>query len=184
MRFNVARLLKGPIGASRQYDLGSDVRHLDSELEPLRPVVGSVTLLRTSQGILAKGNLKTRLKQGCRRCLEPCEVDVEIRLEEEFRSVSNFGGAAIDEALDEELDEALLIDDKHTLDLSEVVRQELLLAATGEAVCHPDCAGLCSTCGGNLNLGECACEEDTVDPRWSALQSLLPHQSESTERRE
>ena len=40
-------------------------------------------------------------------------------------------------------------------------------------VCRPDCRGLCSRCGGDLNLGECTCAEPQIDPRWDGLETLL-----------
>ena len=184
MRVNVAQLLKGPTGACREYDLYSEIHHLDAELEPLGPLEGSVSLLRTNQGILVTGELSVRLRQECRRCLEPCEVDAKIRVEEEYHPASRIGGVPFDTSPAEERDEALLIDDFHVLDLSEVVRQGLLLATSGQAVCRTDCAGLCSRCGGNLNMGECRCDEAHIDPRWAALQTLLPDQTDTRERRD
>ncbi len=70
------------------------------------------------------------------------------------------------------------------LDLREVIRQGLWLAAPMEALCSPGCLGLCPRCGGNRNLGECRCEEAAVDPRWAALQALLATESDSQERSE
>ena len=94
----------------------------------------------------------------------------------------HIGEAPLDEVPDEDDDEALLIDEHHILDLSEVIRQGLWLAAPEEALCRPDCAGLCPRCGGNRNLGECNCDEASVDPRWAALQALLSDESDSQER--
>ncbi len=35
-----------------------------------------------------------------------------------------------------------------------------------------DCAGLCPTCGKNLNEGKCRCPKNKIDPRWSKLAEL------------
>jgi uncharacterized protein len=182
MRYNVAQLLKGPTGAHRQYDLGEYVGDLDPDLEILSPLSGSIKLMRTSQGILVTGKLRTRIRTACRRCLESADIDVELDLEEEFYPVVRIGDVPMDDVLDEDYDEALVIDELHTLDLSEVIRQGLWLAAPVEALCRPECAGLCPTCGGNRNLGECSCQEMDIDPRWAALQALLLEESDSQER--
>ena len=175
VRFNVAQLLKGPIGARRQYDLYSEIQGLDSNIEPLSPIEGRVTLLRTNQGILVTGELRTVVRTVCRRCLEPCDITVQVPLEEEFYSISQPAGvAAGDLPAPEERDEALLIDERHTLDLTEVLRQQLLLAATGQDLCREDCIGLCPQCGGHLDSGECTCVGAAIDPRWASLQALLP----------
>jgi uncharacterized protein len=179
MRYNVAQLIRGPTGAFRQYDLQADIRNLDPELEPVRPLVGSVTLMRTTQGILVTGKLRTQLRTECRRCLEPCEVDVELELEEEFYPIVRIGDAPVDDVPATDRDEALRIDDHHILDLSEVIRQAIWLAAPMEALCRPDCAGICPNCGGNRNLGECQCDEVPIDPRWIALQELLSNEPDS-----
>ncbi len=42
------------------------------------------------------------------------------------------------------------------VDITEDVRQEILLAYPMIPVCRPDCKGLCSRCGQNLNLGPCS----------------------------
>jgi uncharacterized protein len=182
MRYNVAQLIKGPTGAIRQYDLREEIGHLDPALEPLRQLKGSVTLMRTSQGILVTGRLRTRLRTACRRCLEPYDAEVEFTLEEEFLPVVRISSAPVDSVPMEERDEALMIDSDHMLDLSEVIRQELWLALPTQGLCRPDCAGLCPRCGGNRNLGECHCDETPVDPRWATLQALLSNEPDLQER--
>jgi uncharacterized protein len=184
MRYNVAQLLKGPTGAQRRYDMNEDIASLDPELEPIRPLVGLVTLMRTSQGILVMGRMRTMLQVLCRRCLEACSMEVELDLEEEFYPIVRIGEAPLDDVPDEDYDEALLIDEHHILDLTEVIRQGLWLAGPAEALCRPDCAGLCPRCGGNRNLGECQCDRATTDPRWAALQTLLSNEPDLKERSE
>jgi len=182
MRYNVAQLIKGPTGASRSYEFCEEIGNLDPGLEPTRPLEGRLTLLRTSQGILATGKLHTRLRVECQRCLELYETEVEIDLEEEFLPLVTIGDAPLDPLPELELDAALLIGGDHILDLREVIRQDLWLALPMEGICRPDCAGLCPQCGGNRNLGECHCETEAIDPRWSVLQALLPDEPDSHER--
>jgi uncharacterized protein len=183
MRYNVAQLLMGPTGGCRKYDLNEEIRNLDPELRPLRPLTGSVTLMRTTQGILATGTLATVIEGTCHRCLEPASVEVQFELEEEFHPTNPIAGAPVDKVPEEEQDTALLIDERHNLDLSEVVRQGLWLAMPMEMLCRPDCAGLCPRCGGNRSLGECQCEGAAVDPRWAILGTLLRDEADSDERR-
>lgn len=183
MHYNVAQLLKSQTGSQRRFDLNEDIGHLDPDLEPSRPLVGSVVLMRTSQGILVTGKLHTTLEAQCRRCLEPCEVEVELELEEEFYPVVRIDGSPVDDIPEEDRDEALLIDGHQILDLTEVIRQGLWLAMPEKILCRPDCAGLCPNCGGNRNLGECHCEA-LGDPRWASLQALLTEETDSKERSE
>lgn len=182
MRFNVAQLIKGPTGSARKYELNEEIRRLDPALDPQSPLQGRVTFMRTSQGILVTGTVRVTLRLECRRCLEPYDEKVRLRLEEEYLPVVRIDNAPVDVVPDEDQDLALLIDADHMLDLSEVVRQGLLLASATPGLCRTDCLGLCPQCGGNRNLGECECDATAIDPRWAALQSLFPDAADSQER--
>lgn len=58
------------------------------------------------------------------------------------------------------------------IDLSEDVRQTLVLAVPLKLLCRDDCRGLCPHCGTNLNQGHCSCSNDPGDSRWEALRSF------------
>ena len=122
------------------------------------------TLAGTGE-VVVRGRVRGGLELECRRCLEPVE--------------SQFGGALTlvfqgdqSEADDEDAGSYLLDPKGSELDLSEAVREEVLLAINPYAVCKPDCQGLCPMCGTNLNKGPCECTQDEVDPRWDALRNL------------
>lgn len=70
-------------------------------------------------------------------------------------------------------EEVVEISDIETFDLSELLRQELQLAAPMRVLCDEDCQGLCPQCGVNLNLTSCSCQTEQIDPRLSALKRLL-----------
>ena len=64
------------------------------------------------------------------------------------------------------------------LDLTEAIRQRVLLELPIATLCREDCAGLCSQCGHDLNLGPCDCKPE-VDTRFSVLEKLLQNGSDS-----
>jgi len=52
-----------------------------------------------------------------------------------------------------------------SVDVTEVVREELALAAQADLLlCREDCAGLCPKCGADLNAGPCACRAVPAEP--------------------
>lgn len=177
MQYNVAQLLRAPTGTARHYDVDEPAAELQAMLDGdgvqvQRPIRGTVSLMRTTDGILVTGTLETTVGLVCDRCLDPFEAPVMIELEESFQPTIDIkSGAALPRVAGEEL--ATLIDEHHILDLLEVVRQGTLLAAPMHPVCRPDCAGLCPQCGQNLNEGQCDCEVETADPRWMKLKMLL-----------
>jgi len=171
MRYNVSQLLKAHSGVSRHYEMEADIQGLDEEIKPRDLLRGEIQLMRTTQGILVTGHLRTVVELTCDRCLEPFTVPVEMDLEEEFRPTVDIGTGASLPVVEEEAGQGT-IDDHHTLDLAEVVRQGLLLAIPMHRLCRPDCAGLCPECGQNLNEGPCQCQRRVEDPRWAALKEL------------
>jgi uncharacterized protein len=144
----------------------------DEDMKATGPLQGTVTFMRTTDGILVTGKSRLMLELVCERCLNSFEVPVELELVETFRpTVDIRSGAPLPPVKGEELE--TLIDEQHVLDLAEVVRQMILLATPMYPVCRPDCAGLCPRCGQNLNEGQCDCTIEVTDPRWSKLQTLL-----------
>ncbi len=175
---NVAQLLKESVGATRSVQVIADLRRLTPELlegvddtdQTAFCLVGPVRLLRTGGDILVQGELHAEVVLPCARCLAPVRVPVVVELEEVFTpTLDIITGQTI---IPEEEDRALWIDEHHILDLTEVLRQDLLVALPMHPLCRPDCRGLCPTCGANLNDGPCSCRPEP-DPRWARLMALL-----------
>lgn len=171
MRFNVAQLLKEPVGSTRKYHLAEDIHDLDEEVRLTHPIEGAIRLIHTAEGVLVSGQLHTEVELTCSRCLESFSTAIDFTLEEEFRPIVDISTGAKLPKVDGE-DEATLIDGQHIVDLLEVMRQDVLLALPSSPLCRPDCAGLCPQCGQNLNEGFCTCEQPLGDPRWEALRTL------------
>ena len=179
MIYNVAQLLKEGIGSERRYGVDGGLDRIDEWNADERPVRGQVRLVRTLEGILATGKVALDLRMRCRRCLELFETEVTLSFEEEFRSsIDLLTGAMI--ALPEDQEPELVIGEQHQLDLREALRQYAVMAAESEALCSPDCRGLCPQCGQNLNLGQCDCDTNTLDPRLSVLAGLLDEEPEAS----
>jgi uncharacterized metal-binding protein YceD (DUF177 family) len=194
MQFNVAQLLKEPTGATRRYELNENLDGLDPELRFLGPLVGAVTLLRTNSGVLVTGELSTATQATCRRCLDPIAQEVRFQLEESFRPLLEVvTGRYIPpeefEGEEEDLeDAALIISERHILDLSEVVRQAIWLGMPMYPGCNWVGAGECPNLArrladlGNLESVEVHYDADRetdgegrdeeIDPRWAALLKL------------
>ncbi len=172
MRFNVAQLLKSTVGTTRQYEIEEDISGIDADLEIVQPLVGKIRLLRTADGILVTGRLHTEVRVSCRRCLKSFSVPIDFTLEEQFRpSIDVYTGAAL--PVEDGEDVVTRTDLHHMLDLTEVVRQDLLLAMPISPLCSQDCQGLCPRCGADLNTETCTCQDEQIDPRLEALRQLL-----------
>jgi uncharacterized protein len=102
-----------------------------------------------------------RLHGPCQRCLR--DAVVEQRLSAREYQATNPGTS-------DELRTPYVVDDR--LDLSAWARDVLVLSLPEQILCRADCAGLCPVCGKNLNDEPHEHEQETGDPRWSALAEL------------
>ena len=69
-----------------------------------------------------------------------------------------------------------LTSDTNIIDISDAVRDSVLLAVPLKLLCREDCAGLCQRCGKNLNHaadGSCDCGTGETDSRWNKLAGLV-----------
>ena len=117
-----------------------------------------------------RGTIKTAVLLDCSRCLEPVAMHLEFPSRAIFVDLSDENTDAEAEVCDEALDESLV--EGGRIDMAEVVREQILLAIPEQIFCREDCKGLCPKCGANLNLIDCKCADDELDPRWAALKNL------------
>jgi uncharacterized protein len=66
----------------------------------------------------------------------------------------------------------VLSPDTNIIDVSDDVRDALMVAIPLKNLCREDCAGLCVGCGKNLNTGHCDCTPAPPDSRWEVLARL------------
>jgi len=176
MLYNVAQLMKAPVGTSLEYDISEDEISLDEDIQVIGPLLGHVRIRRTNQGLLVDGWVDLTLKLSCNRCLKEFEHPMHVTFAEQFYpTVDVISGLPL-APFDEE--EIFPIDAHHLVDLTEAVRQNVLLALPMVTLCREDCQGLCPQCGHDLNLGPCECKPE-VDTRFSILEKLLQNGSES-----
>ncbi len=172
LQFNVSQLLKETTGATRGYKINIEtIEQLDESVALVAPLQGTVDFLRTGQDILVTGLLKTTIEKPCGRCLNTFATPVTIEMEELFYpTLDLMTGGNLPPPPD--ADEANRINEQHTLDLSEVVRQAILLEIEGLRYCRSDCQGLCPHCGQDRSSNPCTCEDNATDLRWAGLQAF------------
>jgi uncharacterized protein len=109
-------------------------------------------LMKSGDEYLLTANIRGALDTTCGRCLEAARVAVDAPLTVTF--------VPADE--DEEVgDDAEVVGfGGNEIDLSDEVRDEILLAIPLKPLCSEDCQGLCSVCGGNRNVTPCTCEAE------------------------
>ena len=170
MYFNVSQLMRESAGATRAYETDDTVVPMDgTEAQHVR---GSVRLLRTDKGIWLSAELQSEARCTCSRCLDEFVCAIRMTIEEEyFPTVDAVTGASVE--MPEESEGSFHISLDHVLDASEAVRQYISLNYPMKPVCRKDCAGLCLSCGVNLNESPCECDSTVRDSRWGPLLELV-----------
>jgi uncharacterized protein len=162
LRIDLAAVREGPVETAAEVAVD----------DPLVKAAG-VTLaspLRVSGRLSTAGEgkyywqarLAAMVRAECRRCLAPVDVPLSQPLGLVFVTGEDARGD----------DDCYVVPRRATvLDLTEAVREELILAVPPFVTCRDDCRGLCPRCGADLNAGPCGCQQET-DPRWAALTKL------------
>jgi uncharacterized protein len=146
---------------------------VDLELDNAR-IVSPVRIegksIKASGVVAITGELTGSVEIACDRCLEPVEQPIDIEFDLEFVQNQQLGD---DANLELHLDD--MKRDKiegSEINLVDIAREQILLDLPQQFFCKEDCRGLCEKCGTNLNLKDCDCEDDEIDPRWAALKNL------------
>jgi uncharacterized protein len=161
LRLNVGFLLHQGVGASRDFEFDLPEVTVAVDLT-VRRLQGTLRLSRTAQGLYAQGALQAAAPVECVRCLEGFEQPLSIEVADLFLYPAP-----------PESDPALRIPETAQLDLSLLLREYLMLGLPMRPVCRDDCQGLCPACGVNRNHTSCDHPAAGLDPRLSALSSLL-----------
>ena len=112
--------------------------------------------------------MTTEVELACSRCAEPYRMPVAGTFVLRFLPQALAGNK--DEDPESDPTTSFYADD--AIDLAQVVREQCYLAIPMKPLCTPDCQGLCSTCGINLNTERCQCAPTWTDPRLAVLQTL------------
>jgi uncharacterized protein len=160
LKLNVGFLLNAGPGHSNNSELDLPAVRLSDDVV-INYVRGPLRLSRTKEGVLVQAQLNTAVPGECYRCLDTTEHQMNIDLEELYVFHSSDRNAPF------------RIGEDAMLDMAPLLREEVLIEASHGALCAPDCQGLCTGCGINLNRNTCDCEVDDIDPRMAVLKKLL-----------
>lgn len=134
-----------------------------------KPVSVTVSYYRAGTELVFEGELFARGEALCARCSE----EFSSANERPFRFVLAPRALGWHEEgdLDEE-DLEFSLYDGDEVDLTPLIREQLFLALPTRPLCREDCRGLCSRCGANLNVRQCACPSEGAEARLAVLRSL------------
>lgn len=124
-------------------------------------VAVQVQITQASGATVFDLRLHARLAGPCMRCLGFAEVEVDASARELYDPEAPLGDSLCSD---------YVVDDE--LRVGAWARDAIALALPEQILCRSDCAGLCPTCGKDLNAEPHEHTERDVDPRWTPLEEL------------
>lgn len=109
-------------------------------------------LMPAGDDYLLRGGLAGDLETPCARCLEPARVHVDVPMTVTFVAAGN---EEVDVDEEEDQDPDVVTFKGGEIDLSDELRDAIVLAIPFNPLCDEACRGLCPLCGGNRNVVPC-----------------------------
>mgnify|MGYP002735142668 CR=1 FL=1 len=165
---NVSNALKNP---GQEYPFEADVQIEEMEVlgDPIRftDVAVKGNYVGSGETVSLEATATATVTSRCSRCLEEVTFPISAEVNAEFARQPD------PDDPDQYCFEA------STLELTDAIRDALVLELPLQVFCKEDCKGLCSKCGINLNTGSCTCQEgdDDLNP-FAALRSIVENNEE------
>ncbi len=170
MRIELDKLEKTGNGFTHRYEpeeIVLDEEHARLTKQP--EITGRVS--RSGHEVRLRGKISASAEIDCDRCLKTVAVPVETEFDVTYVPAEDYKQSDVAELQEEDL--SLSVFDGETIDLDELVREQVLLALPARALCGDDCKGLCPVCGADRNTNPCQCESREIDPRWAGLKAVM-----------
>jgi uncharacterized protein len=171
IKINVAEIKKRLVGKK---DFSYELKPAELNIKRSRTLIfistalltGTVTVKGTISNagdvLLLEAMVEAMVNRTCGRCLKAFTGKSTAEVLEKFYPASA-----------ENIENDAFIYESDIVDLTEPIRESLLLAEPLQALCRIDCQGLCPVCGADRNKGDCGCDTTTVDPRLAALKQFI-----------
>jgi len=172
MKLHISAQMKTP-GSTTAFSLEEaceDIGYGGRTIRFAAPVEAAGSCVYDGEGFTLRGELRTALHAECAKCLKAFVEPLCFAFEERF-----------EKAADE--DEGIYAYSGEDLELSDMIRDNILLQLPISSVCSEDCKGLCPYCGCDRNRAQCDCAkeeaaEETPRRPLAALGALLNGEKE------
>lgn len=163
MKIRISNLSEGV----HHYDFLEDASELGLDERFIGQVAVKAELEKSKGQFFLRVKLKAVGRFTCDRCVDEFEMD----LSNDYRMAYVYSREDAEGYDEDEI--AFISENTNVIDISDDVRQFVILSVPLKLLCKEECLGLCSTCGVNLNHEECKCHKDAVDSRLETLRSMV-----------
>ncbi len=184
MRLDLTEILR-EVGKNLPYEI-HEPPFVDEHLECTLPIDGKVTFNNTGGLLLVRGNAETTVALACSRCGDYFEQAVRLKIEEEFELKHVASGprtlATVTVVEEDENPAAARLFDGHVFDLTEMLRQYIVLEEPTRPLPPTLPDGRCAQCKlmpqqvlENVSVADD--EPVTINPELAKLSELLQEDS-------
>jgi uncharacterized protein len=147
-----------------------ELNPVDERVRVTAPVSVKGKVRLSGNEVFVNGHIDTRAQVECDRCLQPVELPVRADFALDYITGSEYESSEVAELTEAEM--SVSVFDGEAIDVDEIAKEQVLLAAPTRMLCREDCKGICPECGIDKNTGDCQCVTNDIDPRWAALKNL------------
>lgn len=141
MKIDLSKLLR-EVGDTVDIQESEAVSYPDDNLTLVKPVEMDLQLINAGDLILLRGNVSTAAELDCARCLNKYVLPLDVEINEEFSSEVPVPSKNKREEKELHAEDFISpLDKDKTIDVSEIVRQNLLLELPLQPLCRKDCPG-------------------------------------------
>lgn len=164
MKLDVSELLKKERAVKELHLEVNEKSFYDGSetIQLLEPIKLDGALTKSGDILTLNCAIHAVLELTCSRCLQKFGYSVDMTIEEEFTNSEKANK-----------DDEIIFIDSDTIDITEIIENNIILTLPIKRLCKEDCKGLCQRCGINLNLSTCQCENDDIDPRLAKLKDMF-----------
>lgn len=166
MRIDVRELELQPLSLSGGVPL-ENLKLEASEVRVLGQIAVGLRAEKHAQEVRVRGSFAAELELPCARCLEPVKVPLAAEFDQFYQSHKDHRLVGEIELQEKDTEIAFYFGD--FIEVSDIIREQILLGLPMKPVCREDCRGLCLYCGKNRNLDACNCQALFLDPRFAQL---------------
>ena len=130
-----------------------------------------IEIFRAEKDIFISGLIRTAIKMSCIRCLGDFDFPLEAEFHYNLFPADEREFSPEIEVSKQDLD--VLYYQGGFIEISPLIREQVLLNIPSHPLCRKLCKGMCSKCGSNLNKVPCQCErEEGVISKFEALKNF------------
>ncbi|HEU4766504.1 MAG TPA: DUF177 domain-containing protein [Pyrinomonadaceae bacterium] len=169
MRIELEKLEGGRRDFAHVYQ-PDELNPIDERVDLTQPATIKGRVRLSGNEVLVEGHVEAEAQLECDRCLKPVQLPVSADFTLEYITGADYASSSAAALSEEEM--SVSVFDGESIDVDEIVKEQILLEVPARTLCREECKGICPECGIDLNTGECSCTPNEIDPRWAALKKF------------